>query len=352
MESDDTCERAKGVVVEGFDRNQKTRLQSKKRGGVGVKSDEEKWKDIFRILFPDSTEVPGPCVYCKETRDLLQSLTFEPDYSLCFDETAKNGSVTQPEKSETKRKLPEDIQPQLEKETHIKIRKIAGGDLSETKQRELVAAIVQEVLLPRILRQPGDEGEPPGCPAVVVAPEDLNGSASTSSDGEKSLGSTSTASPSSISSLAALQPSYQAKSDISVAPGEDAPDNGGMADVLKLVLGTEDNLQPSNNLVDPIDPELLCPYDPTLGGWSTGGENGPMGTSEEWMGGWAVTHQPVVPFTWDGSFCPEEQRDDAALLEGTSDNGHVSGAPMPDLLTTNFAEEGFSWADMGMSSWP
>ncbi|KAF9879621.1 hypothetical protein CkaCkLH20_03164 [Colletotrichum karsti] len=56
--SKDACELAEGVVIEGFDASQKEKLQSKKR--TRSKSEEEKWQDIFQILFPDCREVPDP----------------------------------------------------------------------------------------------------------------------------------------------------------------------------------------------------------------------------------------------------------------------------------------------------
>ncbi|KAL3301697.1 zinc finger c2h2-type protein [Colletotrichum asianum] len=43
----------------GFNKEQEAKLRDKKRKRGG--SNEEKWKDIFNILFPDATEVPNPC---------------------------------------------------------------------------------------------------------------------------------------------------------------------------------------------------------------------------------------------------------------------------------------------------
>ena len=51
--------------VEGFDADQKTRLQSRKRakGNAEAVSEIDKWRDVYRILFPhvESDDIPSPC---------------------------------------------------------------------------------------------------------------------------------------------------------------------------------------------------------------------------------------------------------------------------------------------------
>ncbi|KAF4928164.1 hypothetical protein CGCVW01_v002137 [Colletotrichum viniferum] len=44
--------------LKGFDKEQEARLRDRKR--KRGESNEEKWKDIFNILFPDTTEIPSP----------------------------------------------------------------------------------------------------------------------------------------------------------------------------------------------------------------------------------------------------------------------------------------------------
>jgi hypothetical protein len=48
--------------VEGFDKQQEKKLKSRKRSTL---SEEEKWRETFRILFPDDEEenIPSPCEY-------------------------------------------------------------------------------------------------------------------------------------------------------------------------------------------------------------------------------------------------------------------------------------------------
>ncbi|TQN73318.1 hypothetical protein CSHISOI_02114 [Colletotrichum shisoi] len=183
MESED-CERVKGVVIEGFDRDQKERLQSKKRGGVGVKSDEEKWKDIFRILFPDCDEIPS--LY----------------YSMNFDGPIKSRS-------------------------------------NETKQHELVAAIVQDILLPRIRQSCKGEEQPAAESAAAVVPSaDVEGSFGTGVKSQKSLGAGLGDSLSSCSSGAISQPiAHLAEPGGSVVPGNGARDEG-VLNVPQAVSGT------------------------------------------------------------------------------------------------------------------
>lgn len=50
---------------EGFDREQELRLRTKKRS-KGEGSEEEKWRAVFMVLFPNApvSEVPSPCRFC------------------------------------------------------------------------------------------------------------------------------------------------------------------------------------------------------------------------------------------------------------------------------------------------
>lgn len=50
------------IPLEGFDKNQERKLKSKKRSLV-YQSEEDKWKGVYTILFPDDNEadVPSPC---------------------------------------------------------------------------------------------------------------------------------------------------------------------------------------------------------------------------------------------------------------------------------------------------
>ncbi|KAL5403563.1 hypothetical protein PMIN04_012802 [Paraphaeosphaeria minitans] len=56
------CEIKDQVPLEGFDKDQEQKLKSKKRSLV-YQSEEDKWKGVYRILFPDDNDVdmPSPC---------------------------------------------------------------------------------------------------------------------------------------------------------------------------------------------------------------------------------------------------------------------------------------------------
>jgi hypothetical protein len=56
------CEIREQVPPEGFDKDQERKLKSKKRSLV-YQSEEDKWKGVYRILFPDDVEeaMPSPC---------------------------------------------------------------------------------------------------------------------------------------------------------------------------------------------------------------------------------------------------------------------------------------------------
>jgi hypothetical protein len=56
------CEVREQIPLEGFDKDQERRLKSKKRSQV-YQSEEDKWKGVYRILFPDDGEgdMPAPC---------------------------------------------------------------------------------------------------------------------------------------------------------------------------------------------------------------------------------------------------------------------------------------------------
>ena len=56
------CEVKEHVPLEGFDKDQERKLKSKKRSLVYM-SEEDKWKGVYRVLFPDDNEadMPSPC---------------------------------------------------------------------------------------------------------------------------------------------------------------------------------------------------------------------------------------------------------------------------------------------------
>ncbi|KAL1598784.1 hypothetical protein SLS60_007926 [Paraconiothyrium brasiliense] len=56
------CEIKEQVPLEGFDKDQERKLKSKKRSLV-YQSEEDKWKGVYRILFPDDNDVDMPSPY-------------------------------------------------------------------------------------------------------------------------------------------------------------------------------------------------------------------------------------------------------------------------------------------------
>ena len=50
------------TLVEGFTKDQEKRLRSRKKAQADT-TDEDKWREIYTILFPDDDEqsIPSPC---------------------------------------------------------------------------------------------------------------------------------------------------------------------------------------------------------------------------------------------------------------------------------------------------
>ncbi|KAF2469800.1 uncharacterized protein BDR25DRAFT_227736, partial [Lindgomyces ingoldianus] len=56
------CEIQEQIPLEGFDKDQERKLKSKKRN-LGFLTEEDKWKGVYRILFPDDNEENMPSPY-------------------------------------------------------------------------------------------------------------------------------------------------------------------------------------------------------------------------------------------------------------------------------------------------
>lgn len=56
------CQIKSRAIADGCDRDQEKLLRSKKRSAV-VKSESDKWKQVWKILFPEDTDdqIPTPC---------------------------------------------------------------------------------------------------------------------------------------------------------------------------------------------------------------------------------------------------------------------------------------------------
>ncbi|KAF4822901.1 hypothetical protein CGCTS75_v010449 [Colletotrichum tropicale] len=118
LKSQSLCEVLEGLSVEGFDEVQEKQLKSKKRGRV-VKSEQDKWKEIYRILFPDSTEIPDPL------------------YNLAFDETTPTGPA-QADHQDAEAIFKQPVPRKLEEETLSLMEDAVGGQLNTKKRRKIM----------------------------------------------------------------------------------------------------------------------------------------------------------------------------------------------------------------------
>ena len=56
------CETRSRVIADGYDRDQERLLRSKKKPAV-VQSESDKWKQVWKTLFPEDgdNDIPTPC---------------------------------------------------------------------------------------------------------------------------------------------------------------------------------------------------------------------------------------------------------------------------------------------------
>jgi hypothetical protein len=56
------CELSEETTIEGFDEAQKEKLKSRKN--LNKMTENEKWRQIYKILFPDvaADHIPSPCM--------------------------------------------------------------------------------------------------------------------------------------------------------------------------------------------------------------------------------------------------------------------------------------------------
>ncbi|KAF4821814.1 hypothetical protein CGCSCA5_v002694 [Colletotrichum siamense] len=118
LKSQSLCEVLEGVSVEGFDEVQEKQLKSKKRGRV-VKSEQDKWREIYRILFPDSSEIPDPL------------------YNLAFDDTTPTGAA-QTDHQDAEAIFKQPVPRKLEEETLSLMEDAVGGQLNTKKRRKIM----------------------------------------------------------------------------------------------------------------------------------------------------------------------------------------------------------------------
>ncbi|KAK1656293.1 hypothetical protein BDP81DRAFT_19313 [Colletotrichum phormii] len=105
--------------VEGFDAAQEKLLKSKKRR-KGVDTEEDKWREIFKILFPGHQDVPDP--FYKTSLD---------DQSLVIHVPIKD-------QDDVESIFTRDIPSPVEEETFSKMEEAVGGRLTKKKRRKLM----------------------------------------------------------------------------------------------------------------------------------------------------------------------------------------------------------------------
>jgi len=54
------CDCMPEAIADGIDKSQEQALRSKKRS-ASIKTEVDKWNQIYRIIFPDDREIPSPC---------------------------------------------------------------------------------------------------------------------------------------------------------------------------------------------------------------------------------------------------------------------------------------------------
>ncbi|KAH9231014.1 hypothetical protein K456DRAFT_482273 [Colletotrichum gloeosporioides 23] len=133
LKSKTPCDVLQDIVVEGFDVAQREKLRSKRlsRG----KSGQEKWEDIFRILFPDCNEIP------------------DPDYNHNFDGVAPDPTTAGKKRLLDIESMFTDGLPQeLEEEVFKQLEGVIGSQLDRQKRKKVMQVV--ETLVIKVLQQP------------------------------------------------------------------------------------------------------------------------------------------------------------------------------------------------------
>ncbi|KAF6812326.1 hypothetical protein CSOJ01_05196 [Colletotrichum sojae] len=109
------CERAvDGFEVEGFDAAQEKKLHSRKRKRT---SEEENWRDIFRILFPGEISVPDP--YYRSTHS-------KPDRPASSDDESAHGGENARQMEAALARVEEIIRQPLDKRQRLEMLAVFG----------------------------------------------------------------------------------------------------------------------------------------------------------------------------------------------------------------------------------
>ncbi|KAK0373435.1 hypothetical protein CLIM01_09201 [Colletotrichum limetticola] len=105
--------------VEGFDAAQEKLLKSKKRR-KGVETEEDKWREIFKILFPSHRDIP------------------DPFYKTSLDDQTATSQASVRGQDDVESIFTRDIPSPVEEEMSSKLEEAVGGRLSKKKRRKLL----------------------------------------------------------------------------------------------------------------------------------------------------------------------------------------------------------------------
>ncbi|KAF6812347.1 hypothetical protein CSOJ01_05218 [Colletotrichum sojae] len=162
LKSRTPCEATESPGIEGFDASQEKRLKSKKKVH-GVTTEEDKWKEIFKILFPDRTEIPSLFYDFSFSNDASNkvSLRVRPNG---FDGLGRRESSSTERHQQTddiESILTRDVPPDLDEEAFSQMDEAVGGQLSRGKKRKLLD-VVKGLAVKMFKRRIKDEGRGQG----------------------------------------------------------------------------------------------------------------------------------------------------------------------------------------------
>ncbi|KAI3544303.1 hypothetical protein CSPX01_05755 [Colletotrichum filicis] len=123
--------------VEGFDAAQEKLLKSKKRR-KGVETEEDKWREIFKILFPSHRDIPDPCEYSENEHDVKSQLTLSIVYKTSLDDQTATSQASVRGQDDVESIFTRDIPSPVEEEMSSKLEEAVGGRLSKKKRRKLL----------------------------------------------------------------------------------------------------------------------------------------------------------------------------------------------------------------------
>ncbi|KAH0437507.1 hypothetical protein CcaCcLH18_03858 [Colletotrichum camelliae] len=122
----EVCNLAEAINIEGFSSAQEDELKSKKRKR-DLKTEEDKWRNIFRILFPACTRIP------------------DPYYRITSDDHSKGGTMDQ---SDVESIFADDVPSELEERTFSRLEAISGR--LDDEQRRAVKSIFKDFTSERV----------------------------------------------------------------------------------------------------------------------------------------------------------------------------------------------------------